>query len=59
MENQEKKCDVCKKMYYIQETYGVNGSDEYHEMEIGHSWDCDYRNIDPRNRPYVKEVEVL
>ena len=52
----KKKCNVCKKKYYVQESYGANGSDEYYETEIGHAFDCEYRNIDPKNREFVKEV---
>lgn len=55
----ETKCDKCGKMYTIEETYGANGSDEYSQMEYGHDFYCIYRNIDPNNRPYVKEVSKL
>lgn len=54
---QEKKCNVCGRMYFIQESYGVNGSDEYLATEIGHDFSCPFRNIDPSNRKFVKEVQ--
>lgn len=55
----ETKCDNCQRMYHIQESYGANGSDEYYETEIGHAFDCPFRNIDPNNKPYVKEVAQI
>jgi hypothetical protein len=53
----ETKCDKCGKMWYIQESYGANDTDEYYETEVGHDFNCVYRNIDHNNRPYVKEVK--
>ena len=49
-------CNKCLKPFYVQETYGANGSDEYSQVEIGHDFYCVYRNIDPMNRKFVKEV---
>ena len=50
---QEIKCDTCNKMYYIQESYGVNQGDEYYQTEVGHDFNCKYRNIDHMNRPFA------
>ena len=55
----ETKCNVCNKMYFIQESYGANDTDEFYATEVGHSFNCPFRNIDPMNRPFVKEVQKL
>lgn len=56
-QEKETKCNVCNKMYFIQESYGVNGTDEFYATEVGHDFYCIYRNIDPMNRPFVEEVK--
>lgn len=52
-QEKETLCDTCNKMYYIQESYGVNQGDEYYQTEIGHDFNCKYRNIDHMNRPFI------
>ncbi len=55
----ELECTICHKHYTVEESYGVNGSDEYLATEIGHAFDCPFRNIDPKNRKFVKEVQIV
>lgn len=50
-------CKNCTNQYDVIERYGLDGSDEYSEQEVGHSIDCPFYMINPIDRPYVKEVQ--
>lgn len=48
-----KECPICKNGYYIKETYGLDGGDEYTSSEKGHKGDCPRYEVDPKNVRYI------
>lgn len=50
------KCQVCRRN--IKLVKGTTDRGDDYQTEIGHVWECVYRNIDTMNKKYVTQEEI-